>query len=104
MSAVTEPQAAPPLERTPLHGLHLERGAKMVPFAGYEMPVSYPPGILKEHLHTRAQAGLFDVSHMGQAFLVGPDHATTAAALETPDAGVTTRAGAWADPIYPAAQ
>ena len=57
-------------------------GAKMVPFAGYEMPVQYPLGILKEHLHTRAQAGLFDVSHMGQAFLIGPDHATTAAALE----------------------
>jgi aminomethyltransferase len=55
----------------------------MVPFAGYEMPVQYPPGILKEHLHTRAGAGLFDVSHMGQASLVGPDHATTAAALET---------------------
>ena len=54
----------------------------MVPFAGYEMPVQYPLGILKEHLHTRAQAGLFDVSHMGQAFLIGPDHATTAAALE----------------------
>ena len=54
----------------------------MVPFAGYEMPVQYPLGILKEHLHTRAEAGLFDVSHMGQAFLIGPDHATTAAALE----------------------
>jgi aminomethyltransferase len=57
-------------------------GAKMVPFAGYEMPVQFPPGVLKEHLHTRAGAGLFDVSHMGQAFLVGPDHAATAAALE----------------------
>jgi aminomethyltransferase len=55
----------------------------MVPFAGYEMPVHYPPGILKEHLHTRGQAGLFDVSHMGQAMLIGPEHATTAAALET---------------------
>lgn len=54
----------------------------MVPFAGYEMPVSYPAGVLKEHLHTREAAGLFDVSHMGQAFLIGPDHATTAAALE----------------------
>ncbi|MCG8561297.1 MAG: glycine cleavage system aminomethyltransferase GcvT [Hyphomicrobiales bacterium] len=83
MSALaTEAQAAPPLERTPLHGLHLERGARMVPFAGYEMPVSYQPGILKEHLHTRSQAGLFDVSHMGQAVLIGPDHETAAAALE----------------------
>ena len=59
------------LHRTPLYALHLELGGKMVPFAGYEMPVQYPAGVLKEHLHTRAQAGLFDVSHMGQAFLAG---------------------------------
>ena len=65
--------------QTPLHALHLELGGKMVPFAGYEMPVQYPAGILKEHLHTRAKAGLFDVSHMGQAFLSGAD---PAAALE----------------------
>src|SRR5262245_30032128 len=71
-----------PLQRTPLHDLHVSLGAKMVPFAGYDMPVQYPLGVLKEHLHTRAAAGLFDVSHMGQAFLVGPDHATTAAAIE----------------------
>lgn len=58
-----------PLLRTPLHDLHVAAGAKMVPFAGYEMPVSYPLGVLGEHLHTRAQAGLFDVSHMGQAIL-----------------------------------
>lgn len=57
------------LKRTPLHGLHLSLGAKMVEFAGYEMPVQYPDGVLKEHLHTREKAGLFDVSHMGQAFL-----------------------------------
>lgn len=72
----------PQLKRTPLHGLHLELGAKLVPFAGYEMPVQYPLGILKEHLHTRERAGLFDVSHMGQAILAGPDHAVTARALE----------------------
>ena len=54
---------------TPLHALHLSLGARMVPFAGYDMPVQYPPGILKEHLHTRAAAGLFDVSHMGQIVL-----------------------------------
>jgi aminomethyltransferase len=54
------------LKRTPLHTLHLERGARMVEFAGYEMPVQYPLGILKEHLHVRAAVGLFDVSHMGQ--------------------------------------
>ncbi|HVW72001.1 MAG TPA: glycine cleavage system aminomethyltransferase GcvT [Rhizomicrobium sp.] len=63
--------AAGILRRTPLHALHLELGGKMVPFAGYEMPVQYPAGILKEHLHTREKAGLFDVSHMGQAFLAG---------------------------------
>src|SRR5438128_8605654 len=57
------------LHRTPLHALHLELGAKMVPFAGYDMPVQYPAGVLKEHLHTRSSAGLFDVSHMGQIAL-----------------------------------
>ena len=80
MSAATNPDAN--LNRTPLYELHVALGAKMVPFAGYEMPVQYPLGILKEHLHTREKAGLFDVSHMGQAFLIGPDHDTTAAALE----------------------
>lgn len=68
------------LLRTPLHALHVAKGAKMVPFAGYDMPVQYPTGVLKEHLHTRAAAGLFDVSHMGQAWLEGPG---VAAALET---------------------
>jgi len=68
------------LLRTPLHDLHVRLGARMVPFAGYEMPVQYPLGVLKEHLHTRAQAGLFDVSHMGQVELHGPD---AAKALET---------------------
>ena len=57
------------LKHTPLHALHLARGARMVPFAGYDMPVQYPAGVLKEHLHTRAAAGLFDVSHMGQLAL-----------------------------------
>lgn len=59
------------LSRTPLYDLHLELGARMVPFAGYEMPVQYRDGILREHLHTRAAAGLFDVSHMGQVLLSG---------------------------------
>lgn len=68
------------LSRTPLYNLHVELGARMVPFAGYEMPVQYPTGVLKEHNHTRAQAGLFDVSHMGQVRLSG---AEAAAALET---------------------
>src|SRR5688572_16880392 len=58
-----------PLRRTPLYQLHVELGAKMVPFAGYEMPLQYPQGILKEHLQCRAAAGLFDVSHMGQVAL-----------------------------------
>jgi glycine cleavage system T protein (aminomethyltransferase) len=79
-SAPTAPTA--PLAHTPLHPLHVARGARMVPFAGYEMPVQYPDGIIAEHTHTRDAAGLFDVSHMGQAFLVGPDHATAARALE----------------------
>ncbi len=57
------------LFKTPLHAVHLELGAKMVPFAGYDMPVQYPLGVLKEHLHTRQSAGLFDVSHMGQVRL-----------------------------------
>jgi aminomethyltransferase len=63
------------LRQTPLHALHLELGARMVPFAGYEMPVQYPSGILAEHAHTRRAAGLFDVSHMGQAYLEGSDAA-----------------------------
>ena len=54
----------------------------MVEFAGYDMPVQFPMGVLKEHIHTRTKAGLFDVSHMGQASVVGPDHAAAAAALE----------------------
>lgn len=69
--------------KTPLHGLHVELGARMVPFAGYDMPVQYPTGILTEHAHTREAAGLFDVSHMGQAYLSGPDFETTAKGLET---------------------
>jgi len=58
------------LKRTVLHDLHSELGAKLVPFAGYEMPVQYPMGVMKEHLHTRSQAGLFDVSHMGQVLVI----------------------------------
>jgi aminomethyltransferase len=63
-------QSSPsPLKRTPLHALHVASGGKMVPFAGYDMPVQYPTGVLREHLHTRSGAGLFDVSHMGQIAL-----------------------------------
>ncbi len=58
-----------PLKRTPLHALHAACGGKMVPFAGYDMPVQFAPGVLREHLHTRSSAGLFDVSHMGQIAL-----------------------------------
>ncbi|WP_018902328.1 glycine cleavage system aminomethyltransferase GcvT [Rhizobium sp. 2MFCol3.1] len=57
------------LKKTPLHDLHLSLGARMVPFAGYDMPVQYPAGVMKEHLQTRAAAGLFDVSHMGQVVI-----------------------------------
>ncbi len=61
--------SATPLQRTPLHALHLALDARMAPFAGYDMPLNYPTGVLKEHRHTRAAAGLFDVSHMGQIIL-----------------------------------
>ena len=71
------------LARTPLYDLHISLGAKMVPFAGYEMPVQYPLGVLKEHQHTRSKAGLFDVSHMGQVLLRGPSYNDIANALET---------------------
>ena len=74
----TSPESS--LLRTPLHALHLELGARMVPFAGYAMPVQYPAGLMAEHHYTRNAAGLFDVSHMGQLRLVGPD---AAAAFET---------------------
>jgi aminomethyltransferase len=77
-----------PLRQTPLHPLHLARGARMVPFAGYEMPVQYPTGIIAEHLHTRAKAGLFDVSHMGQLRLIGTDAARALEALVPGDLGV----------------
>jgi aminomethyltransferase len=70
------------LVRTPLDTLHRELGARMVPFAGWSMPVQFSGGIIAEHLHTRAEAGLFDVSHMGQVRLSGPDFAAAASALE----------------------
>ncbi|MGZ5267544.1 MAG: glycine cleavage system aminomethyltransferase GcvT, partial [Caldimonas sp.] len=77
----TDPSASPEaLLETPLHALHVELGAKMVPFAGYAMPVSYPSGILAEHKRCRESAVLFDVSHMGQLRLRSAD---AAAALET---------------------
>ncbi len=75
----------PVLKQTPLHALHIALGARMVPFAGYDMPVQYPAGVMKEHLHTRAAAGLFDVSHMGQVLVKATSgtYADAALALET---------------------
>ncbi len=70
------------LNRTPLYDLHVALGAKMVPFAGYDMPVQYALGVMKEHLHCRAQAGLFDVSHMGQVILRGASYEAIAGAFE----------------------
>ena len=71
------------LNVTPLNALHRALGARMVPFAGYDMPVQFPMGVLREHLHCRARAGLFDVSHMGQAILRAPGGcAAVAAAME----------------------
>lgn len=69
------------LLQTPLHAMHVAAGAKMVPFAGYDMPVQYPDGIKTEHLHTRASAGLFDVSHMGQALVKGASAQQTLEAI-----------------------
>ena len=74
------PSPTAALLHTPLHALHVELGARLVPFAGYDMPVSYPAGILAEHRQCRESAALFDVSHMGQIALHG---AGAAAALET---------------------
>lgn len=71
------------LRQTVLHDLHLSNGGKMVPFAGYSMPVQYKAGVLKEHLHARTEAGLFDVSHMGQIILEGRNYEEVANALET---------------------
>jgi len=76
----SSPIAADKLLKTPLNDLHVSLGARMVPFAGYSMPVQYPSGLMAEHLHTRQGAGLFDVSHMGQLRLVGSN---AAAAFET---------------------
>ncbi len=69
-------------KQTPLYAEHVKLGARMVPFAGYDMPVQYPAGIIAEHNWTRASAGLFDVSHMGQCVIAGPDFETTATAME----------------------
>lgn len=77
---MSSPASPETLLKTPLHDLHVELGARMVAFAGYSMPVQYPAGLMAEHLHTRTAAGLFDVSHMGQLRLEGPD---SASALET---------------------
>ena len=77
------PMSEDAIRKTPLHALHVELGARMAPFAGYDMPIQYPTGMLAEHLHTRKAAGLFDVSHMGQALIEGADHASVAAFLET---------------------
>lgn len=82
---MADPHNTPELKRTPLFDLHLQRGARMVPFAGYDMPVQYLTGILKEHQHTRSAAGLFDVSHMGQIALhpISGRVSNAARALET---------------------
>lgn len=85
-AAPAQSPASQALLHTPLHALHLELGARMVPFAGYSMPVQYPAGLLAEHRHTRAAAGLFDVSHMGQLRLAGPQAAAAFESLVPVDA------------------
>src|SRR5438105_12107731 len=84
MDAEPDTTERPPERRsvTPLHALHVARGGRMVAFAGYSLPVQYADGTIAKHNHTRSAAGLFDVSHMGQAFLIGPDHESTARSLE----------------------
>ncbi|MHB2166968.1 glycine cleavage system aminomethyltransferase GcvT [Alsobacter sp. R-9] len=81
-TAASPPADPAPLRITPLNARHRQLGARMVGFAGYDMPVQYSTGILAEHQWTRENAGLFDVSHMGQGFLIGADHETVARALE----------------------
>lgn len=80
---MTETPTAENLKRTPLYAAHVALGAKMVPFAGYEMPVQYPTGVMAEHNWTRESAGLFDVSHMGQCFVIASSFDAAAAAFET---------------------
>jgi aminomethyltransferase len=75
MSEVTSKDPARPLAGTPLHALHVELGARMVAFAGWQLPLHYPMGVVAEHQHSRGHASLFDVSHMGQAILAGPNAA-----------------------------
>ena len=92
------------LLQTPLNALHLELGARMVPFAGYSMPVQYPEGLMAEHHHTRRAAGLFDVSHMGQLLLSGPEAAAAFESLMPVDViGLWHRASAQAYPSTGAA-
>jgi aminomethyltransferase len=79
----TELASSADIQRTPLHAQHLALGARMAPFAGYDMPIQYAAGIMAEHNWTRENAGLFDVSHMGQAYVIGADHAAAAGALES---------------------
>jgi aminomethyltransferase len=83
--AASHPDTDAPLRRTPLYALHIHLGAKMVPFAGYEMPLQYPGGIRHEHEHIRAAAGLFDVSHMGRIRVRGADAAAALEGLVTGD-------------------
>ena len=73
------------LKQTPLHQLHLELGAKMVDFAGYHLPIYYPEGIIREHLHCRSHAGIFDISHMGQCLITGDQAANALERLTVSD-------------------
>ena len=85
------------LKKTPLYAEHVALGAKLVPFAGYEMPVQYPAGIRAEHEAVRTAAGLFDVSHMGEFLVTGPDALAFVSFVTTndPSACSATTTGAW---------
>src|SRR5688500_12066359 len=84
---MTTTDAGAALKRTPLHDIHVALGAKMVPFAGYEMPVQYPTGITTEHKSVRERAGLFDVSHMGEFIVRGADAVKFVNHVTTNDVG-----------------
>ena len=87
---MTETLTAPDsLATTPLHALHVARGGRMVAFAGYALPLHYGDGIVAEHMHVRTAAGLFDVSHMGQAFLAGRMQRKLYATASSPLEGVS---------------
>ena len=83
------------LKRTPLYAAHVAAGGKLVPFAGWEMPVQYPKGLLEEHKAVRTRVGVFDVSHMGEARVRGRDRSAPASRIDAPELIWLVDAAAW---------